>query len=73
LNFWLCECEAEVLISDGGDDDDDDMKLIGTRRSYQKVYFQTAEETKRIGWLSVSNHYVQPECISVGQPMSFLQ
>jgi hypothetical protein len=48
LNFRLSECEAGVLINDS-DDDDDDMKLIGTRRSYQKVYFQTAEETKRMG------------------------
>jgi len=38
----LSECEAGVQIND------DDMKLEGTRRSYQKVCYQTAEETQ--GW-----------------------
>jgi hypothetical protein len=38
----LAECEAGVVFNDG------DMKLDGTRRSYQKLCFQTTEETR--GW-----------------------
>jgi hypothetical protein len=39
LNLGLSECEAGVLIND-------DMKLDGTRRSYQKVCSKTREETR---------------------------